>query len=336
MRHSPALACGAILVGLVGCGSGSSGLTSRAPSSTGSHATGSSGTERTQIRTTNTATTPVVVRQVPKPAPAPAYPQLLGIALSSQATSFVPVVNWKGSAVAWISRSPSGVAMVAFRQADLQLRLHSGTTDAGTLGWRYGPVIGRSELRHLVAAFNGGFRLNVGAGGFESYGRVAAPLTGGLGSVVTYIDGTTDIGSWNKEVPAPGRAVASVRQNLPLLIDHGTPASTLGCLSCWGATLGGVSDPARSALGIQADGHLVWAGAEHATVTDIADALLNAGVVRAVELDINPEWVAGYLYGHRSGGGAPLAPVPVVPGQNGIPGQYLAPWSRDFFTIVTT
>ena len=26
--------------------------------------------------------------------------------------------------------------------------------------------------------------------------------------------------------------------------------------------------------------------------------------------------------------------VPVVPGQSGIPGQLLAPYSRDFFTIV--
>jgi hypothetical protein len=55
-------------------------------------------------------------------------------------------------------------------------------------------------------------------------------------------------------------------------------------------------------------------------------------VVRAVELDINPEWVAGYLYGHRGGPG-PLAAVPVVPGQQGIPGQFLEPWSRDFLTI---
>jgi hypothetical protein len=93
-----------------------------------------------------------------------------------------------------------------------------------------------------------------------------------------------------------------------------------------------VVDPARSALGITADGHLIWAGAEHATASAIADALLSAGVIRAVELDINPEWVAGYLYGHRGGGG-PIATVPVVPGQQGIPGQFLEPWSRDFFTI---
>jgi hypothetical protein len=195
-------------------------------------------------------------------------------------------------------------------------------------------MIAGLERRRLVAAFNGGFRLNVGAGGFESFGRTAAPLSAGLGSVVTYTDGTTDIGSWHHEVPTPGRTIASVRQNLSLLIDHGTAASTLDCVRCWGATLGGVIDPARSALGIQPDGHLIWAGAEHATASAIADARLNAGVVRAVELDINPEWVAGYLYGHRGGAG-PLAPIPIMPGQQGIPGQFLEPWSRDFFTMTT-
>ena len=66
----------------------------------------------------------------------------------------------------------------------------------------------------------------------------------------------------------------------------------------------------------------------------LAGAMLGARVVRAVELDINPEWVAGYLYTHHSGTGPP-APVAVVPGQSGIPGAYLVPWSRDFFTITT-
>ena len=166
-----------------------------------------------------------------------------------------------------------------------------------------------------------------------SSGRVAVPLRDGLGSIVTYADGYTDVGSWHHEVPAPGRPVASVRQNLTLLIDNGRAAPSLDCRSCWGATLGGVSDPARSALGITADEHLIWAGGEHLTPAALATALLGAHVVRAVELDINPEWVAAYVYGHRGGVG-PLAPVPIVPGQPGVPGQFLAPYSRDFFTIV--
>lgn len=334
MSRSIRLAWGAaaVAVALAGCGGGGSthaASTESRPASSSTAASSSSG--RSQTGATNT-TTHTVTHQVPKPPPPPSYPQVLGVALSSQPTPFVPTVLWNGRPAAWISRSPSGVAMLSFKQPELELRLHSGTTDAGTLGWRYGPMIAGPERKHVVAAFNGGFKLDVGAGGFESFGRVGAPLQNGLGSIVTYTDGTTDIGSWHQEVPAPGKTVASVRQNLPLLIDHGTAAATLDCLSCWGATLGGVIDPARSALGIQPDGHLVWAGAEHATVSDLADALLSAGVVRAVELDINPEWVAGYLYGHRGGAG-PLAPVPVVPGQQGIPGQYLAPWSRDFFTI---
>jgi len=61
---------------------------------------------------------------------------------------------------------------------------------------------------------------------------------------------------------------------------------------------------------------------------------MSARVVRAVELDINPEWVAAYLYGHGNGH-SPLTRVPVVTGQPGVPGQFLAPNSRDFFTIVT-
>src|SRR5205807_5335177 len=129
----------------------------------------------------------------------------------------------------------------------------------------------------------------------------------GLGSIVIYAGGNTDIGTWHRELPPSGRRVVSVRQNLQLLIDHGSAAPTLGCLSCWGATLGGVIDPARSALGITARGNLIWAGGERVTVSELADALLGAHVARAVELDINPEWVAGYLYGHRRGHGPPAA-----------------------------
>jgi hypothetical protein len=194
--------------------------------------------------------------------------------------------------------------------------------------------VSSSERRLLVSAFNGGFKFSTGAGGFMSDGRVATALRDGLGSIVTYADGYTDIGAWHQQLPAARRRVASVRQNLTLLIDRGTPAPNFDCRACWGATLGGVSDPARSALGITSDGRLVWAGGEHLTVARLADGLLGARVVRAVELDINPQWVAAYLYGHRGGAG-PLAPVPVVPGQAGVAGSFLAPYSRDFFTIVT-
>lgn len=311
-----------ITVLLCACGGGSG---------TTSGTSGKKATRTTTSKATATATTATTPPAPPPKPPPPPYPHLLPSALGSAPTGFTPAAVWQGQTAAWIARQAS-LAMLAFNQRVVELRLHSGTTDAGAIGWRFGPAIAGAERRHLIAAFNGGFRLPIGAGGFMSYGRVAVPLRQGLGSIVTYSDGSSDIGSWGAEVPASSRTVVSVRQNLTLLIDHGVSASTLSCLTCWGATLGGVTDPARSALGITADGRLVWAGGEHLTVAALADALLGVQVVRAVELDINPEWVAGYLYGHRGGMG-PLAPVPIAPGQVGIPGQYLTPWSRDFFTV---
>jgi hypothetical protein len=271
--------------------------------------------------------------QPAKPKPVyPPYPELLPGALVTSATNFVPAARWQGQTAAWIAHAPAGVSLLSIDQRLATLTLHSGTLDAGPVGWRFGPQVTGTELLHLVAAFNGGFRLNIGAGGFQSYGRVAAPLRGGLGSIVTYSDGYTEIGSWQQEVPASGRHVVAVRQNLNLLIDNGQAAPNADCTSCWGATLGGVSAPARSALGITADGRLIWAGGEHLTASTLAHALLGAKVTRAVELDINPEWVAGYLYRHRAGPGRPSA-VQVIPDQRGIPGQLLTPYTRDFFTV---
>jgi hypothetical protein len=324
MRSACGLAGGAIaLLCLAGCGGGGGVRTTR-------HAS----PPRTTVTTASTATTASTPVTTPAPPPPP-YPQLMsGVALATGPTGFIPVASWQGQTAARLARTPAGVALLSFNQRLLQLHLHSGTSDAGPSGWRFGPSVAGSEQRHLLAAFNGAFRLSTGAGGFMSYGRVAVPLRTGLGSVVTYANGSTDVGSWGSEVPARRQRVVSVRQNLTLLIDNGTAASNTDCVTCWGATLGGVLDPARSALGVTADGRLIWAGGEHLTVAALADALLGAHVVRAVELDINPAWVAGYLYGHRGGHG-PLAPVPVVPGQNGIGGEYLVPWSRDFFTVVT-
>jgi hypothetical protein len=102
-------------------------------------------------------------------------------------------------------------------------------------------------------------------------------------------------------------------------------------LSCWGETVGGSTSVARSGFGISASGRLVWAAGERLVPAELASALIAAGAVRAIELDINPDWVAGYLYPHRPAG---PSPVPVVPGQRGVAGMFLEPCSRDFLAVV--
>ena len=200
-------------------------------------------------------------------------------------------------------------------------------------GWRYGDQITAQEIHLVIAAVNGGFKLTYPNVGFMSGGHVAVPLKAGLASIVTYTDGTTDIGAWRAGVPSSQRTVYSVLQNQQLLVDNGVvAASASGCiLACWGETVGNRLTVARSGLGITANGQLVWAAGEELLPAELASALIGAGAVRAVELDINPDWVAGYLYIHHPPG--PTA-VPVAPGQLGIAGKLLEPYSRDFFTFV--
>jgi hypothetical protein len=242
-----------------------------------------------------------------------------------------PVASVGGEPAVWIAQR-AGITLLRFDQRLVHLALHAGSAEPGGGGWTYGDRIGPNEIHRVVAAFNGGFKLGYGSVGFMANGRTPVPLASGLASIVTYDDGRTEIGAWHQGVPARGLAVASVLQNLHLLVDRSAVAPTVTtCVSaCWGITLGGGTDVARSALGITAAGELVWAAGESLSPAMLARGLVGAGVGRAVELDINPEWVAGYLYVHHGSG--PTA-EPVVPGQSGIPGRLLAPYNRDFFTI---
>ena len=301
-----------LAAGMVGgCGSQSSAAQKQGGSRT---SIGARGTRASVAALTPTSSAPLV-KEPGQPGP-----------------MWSPVASIENHSAAWIAQR-AGVTLLRFDQRLVHLALHAGSREPGGQGWTYGDHVGTSEIHRVVAAFNGGFKLSYGSVGFMADGRAAVPLAVGLGSIVTYQNGVTEIGAWHEGVPASGLTVASVLQNLYLLVDRGVVAPTVeGCLrSCWGATLGGGSEVARSALGITGDGRLVWAAGEHLSPAMIAQALVGAGVVRAVELDINPEWIAGYLYIHHGGG--PTA-VPVVPGQFGIPGRLLAPYGRDFFTIL--
>ncbi len=66
-----------------------------------------------------------------------------------------------------------------------------------------------------------------------------------------------------------------------------------------------------------------------ASPADLAAALIRAGAVKGMELDINPQWVqldvAGYP-GH--------ALTAAIPGQQRPADQYLIGWIRDFITVL--
>ena len=185
------------------------------------------------------------------------------------------------------------VTLARFR-GPVSYRLHSGSADPGSAALPVvlaGPKVRGSERHRLLAAFNGGFLLSAGDGGYEQEGHVIRPLLNGLASLVIDRSGTARIGVWGSGLPRPGESVFSVRQNLRLLVKHGRPAPSAADWQSWGATLGGGESVARSALGENAAGELIYAGSMSATPADLAAALVQAGARTGMELDINPEWV---------------------------------------------
>jgi hypothetical protein len=101
--------------------------------------------------------------------------------------------------------------------------------------------------------------------------------------------------------------------------------------AAWGATLGGGVVVARSALGADRAGNLLYAAGMHVLPVDLADALIGAGAVTGMELDINPEWVQ-LAWAPTAGG----ALSPAIPGQNRPGDQYQVGWTRDFITVTAS
>ena len=175
----------------------------------------------------------------------------------------------------------------------LRATLYAGTSIPGTgQSWPNEAPITGVALDTLVAAFNSGFRMQDAQGGFYSNGITAVPLRTGAASLVIDSNGTPDIGAWGTDVTMTPSVVA-VRQNLDLIVDNGAPVPGLNANDNyqWGATLGGKVQVWRSGLGITADGALVYVGGTGLSIVDLANVLARAGAVRAMEMDINTDWV---------------------------------------------
>jgi hypothetical protein len=227
------------------------------------------------------------------------------------------------------------VVTVAVFRGPVRYVLHNGSQDPGyaavAAGVKAGSIVAGAERRHLLAVFNGGFKLSAAAGGYEQEGHVISPLLKGDASLIIDRSGKARIAVWGHGTPAPGEAVYSVRQNLQPLVEHGRPTAAAANWYAWGATLGGGEDVARSALGEDRAGNLLFAGSMSASPLDLALALAAKGARIGMELDINPEWVQIDV---ASRPGGPLRAA--VLNQRRPVDQFLSGWSRDFVTVVSS
>ncbi len=224
------------------------------------------------------------------------------------------------------------VGAVTFDPHLVRTTLHPGSSQPGGTGWAVGPTI--TQPTGLLSAFNSGFKLADARGGFYANGRYAKPLAAGGASMVFYTDGTMTVGQWGREVHM-SPTVGAVRQNLTLLVDHGVviPGNSTHTQNTWGATIGNKNFVWRSGIGVTASGRIINVIGPRLSAHSLAVLLQHAGAVRAMQLDINPEWTSYVLYHQPSDthtGASNLLPTMqrAAPRYNSVSG-------RDFVTTHT-
>jgi hypothetical protein len=153
-------------------------------------------------------------------------------------------------------------------------------------------------------------------------------MVNGVATLVEYRDGRIDIVRWQHGAN-PGPHVWFAKQNLPPIVYEGHLNPDLSDGPEWGATVNNAVRVWRSGLGIDRRGNLIYAAANYQTVGSLAEILQRAGAVRALELDINEDWVSFITY-RRPGARDPsnLLPEMFRPSS-----RYLTPDERDFFAV---
>ena len=248
-------------------------------------------------------------------------------------TTLVPPGGIQPAGIAWLD---TGL---------LSARLYSGSVSPGGGPYRYTAPVLPAQARTLVAAFNGGFKMNDAHGGYYTEGRMIDPLRPGAASLVIYADGTMNLGAWGSDVTMTPQ-VASVRQNLAPLVADGRPTvraasanwqqwgSTCAATSC-GHGIPGVEHQWRSGLGIAADGALIYTAGPDLDPLQLAQLLVRAGAVRGMELDINPAWPVFATYDPPPGAtAAPSNGRKLLSSTTPGPATFFeASWARDFVTM---
>jgi hypothetical protein len=224
---------------------------------------------------------------------------------------------------------PRTVAYVAwFDHARTSVAYYPGRYEPPSAPVRGPMEVPFGERWRLLATFNSGFIYRDGKNGSSVGGREYEPLKQGLATLIAYRNGRVDVRTWHGG-PVAGRQIAFARQSLPLIVDHGQLNPALNDSTQWGYTLGNAVRVWRTGAGIDRRGNLIYAAADYQTVTTLARILQRAGAVRAMQLDINPEWPTLITYTHHGG----LQPTKIVPNYQQPATRYLVPDDRDFFAI---
>ncbi|HEV7685316.1 MAG TPA: hypothetical protein VGQ80_02030, partial [Acidimicrobiia bacterium] len=124
------------------------------------------------------------------------------------------------------------------------------------------------------------------------------------------------------------------RQNLKLIVDGGQPVPglTTNATGAFGARRQQLQYTWRSAVGVDPNGALVYVSGNNLTLAMLADALVEAGAVRGMQLDIHTNNVTFNLY-QPSPQPSGVTAAKLTPDMARPPTRYLQPDQRDFIAL---
>jgi hypothetical protein len=226
-------------------------------------------------------------------------------------------------------------ALVRVDLYQAQLHLVAGTQEPASPVHVARPGrIPRADQTRLLAAFNGGFKAVNGAFGMAVNGTTLLPPQDGLATLALYRDGSVRLGVWGSDIHQAPNLVA-FRQNCPLLVENRqiTTLAESDNPRLWGTTIKNKIATWRSGLGLSADGrYLMYVAGDGLTVPTLAQALIDAGADRGMQLDINSYWTRFVTYAVTRARGTPVA-TKLLDGMPGDAHQFLMPDIRDFFYL---
>jgi hypothetical protein len=207
-----------------------------------------------------------------------------------------------------VHRADVRVYVTLWDPRQIALHMEAGTTEPISASGEHGPgMVPRTPevIKHLVAAFNGGFQAQHGEYGMQANGIEYLPPKPYAATVAELRDGSIAFGTWpGPEAPQarpraePSEAtkdgavpddIVAFRQNLTALIEGGkfNPWGR----NWWGGTPPGWPDQihsARSAICLTRDGFVGYFYSASISAEDLALGMIDARCTYGIHLDMNP------------------------------------------------
>jgi hypothetical protein len=238
------------------------------------------------------------------------------------------------------NRSWSAVTVVAADLRQVRLHLMAGqhepkATEREGLKVKRPGLIPEEARGDLLAAFNGGFKLEHGHYGMRIDGVTLVKPRNKVCTIAMHSDDRLEIGSWER-FEEQGDELRWWRQTPYCMWENGELHTGLKWAdnTAWGCTVDGDTVIRRSAIGLSKDGKVLYVGIGDSTTAEaMAAGMHHAGAHDVAQLDVNWSFPKFVVFGPKAGG-TELVASPICNGFEYDEDDFIRKsYARDFFYL---